>query len=101
LTQSVRETLLHVSDAFDLRLVGEAHLAAGHVGLLGLPLLLVALVRDGADVGDRLGAAQGRDRLLTSCCSFEGPVAQDSRANTENNASRRFMISSSGDGMTA
>jgi hypothetical protein len=34
--------------------------------------------------------------LLTSCCSFDGPVAQDSRANaehrTDNEVTRRFMI---------
>ena len=45
-------------------LVGEARLAAGHVGLLGLPLLGGAFVGDGLDSGQALGAAHGADGLV-------------------------------------
>ena len=53
----------HVGDRDQRRVVGEAHLAAGDGGLLGLPLPDGRLVGEGLDRGQGVGAALGRDRL--------------------------------------
>ena len=51
----------HVGDRDHRRVAGQAHLAAGLGGLLGLPLPHGRLVGDGLDGGERVGAALGRD----------------------------------------
>src|SRR5215213_11095138 len=49
---------LDVDDTVDAGLIREAHLAAGQVRLLGVPLLYGAFVGDGAKVGNGLGATR-------------------------------------------
>jgi len=49
----------HVGDRLDGGLVGKAHLAAGHRGLLRLPLFHGALLGDGLDPAEGDGAARG------------------------------------------
>jgi hypothetical protein len=54
-----RRARRHIDEAFEARLVGEAHIAAGNVRLLGLPVLALPL-NDGLDPASR-SASHGVD----------------------------------------